>query len=144
MSGTVPERQSVSHRLVLKFPRNLVDSPVIYRLIKDWDLVFNILKANVEPDREGVLIIQLSGSRDHYKRAIAFLKEQGVEVQSLSRDMYFDNAACTSCGVCVPLCPSGALTMNRETFLVSFNAEKCVACEQCARICPSRAVTLRL
>jgi len=144
VSDSHQTQPTVSHRLVLKFPRHLVDSPVIYRLIKDWNLIFNILKANVEPEQEGVLIIQLSGPRDQYKHALAYLKQQGVDVQTLSRDMRFDTAACTSCGVCVPLCPSGALTMDRDSFLVSFNAEKCIACELCARVCPVKAIALRL
>lgn len=32
-------------RLVLTFPPRLVEEPITYRLIKDYDLVVNILKA---------------------------------------------------------------------------------------------------
>ncbi|MBC7105771.1 MAG: NIL domain-containing protein, partial [Firmicutes bacterium] len=32
-------------RIVLRFGPGVVDKPIIYRLAKDFDLVFNILKA---------------------------------------------------------------------------------------------------
>ncbi|MFZ0050244.1 MAG: NIL domain-containing protein, partial [Desulfobaccales bacterium] len=31
--------------LVLRFNREVVDQPIIYRLVKDFDLEFNLLKA---------------------------------------------------------------------------------------------------
>ena len=39
---------AVSKRMVLRFPRHLVDRPMIYHLVKDYDLQFNILKASLE------------------------------------------------------------------------------------------------
>ena len=44
----------VSKKVVLHFPSRLVDQPIIYRLIKEYDLTFNILKASVIPDEEGL------------------------------------------------------------------------------------------
>ena len=38
-----------SERIVLHFPHRLVDQPIVYKLIKDYDLQFNILKAYVTP-----------------------------------------------------------------------------------------------
>jgi len=37
-------------RIVLSFPPSNVEEPVTYRLIKDYDLVVNILRASI--DRE--------------------------------------------------------------------------------------------
>ncbi|MCX5890612.1 MAG: (Fe-S)-binding protein, partial [Deltaproteobacteria bacterium] len=31
--------------LILRFSREVVDQPIIYRLVKDYDLEFNLLKA---------------------------------------------------------------------------------------------------
>ncbi|MBC8436540.1 MAG: (Fe-S)-binding protein, partial [Candidatus Omnitrophica bacterium] len=36
-----------SQKIVLHFPRRMVDQPIVYKLVKDFDLKFNILKAHV-------------------------------------------------------------------------------------------------
>ena len=33
--------------LILKFTKAVVDQPIIYRLVKDYDLEFNLLKATI-------------------------------------------------------------------------------------------------
>ncbi|MCX5798799.1 MAG: NIL domain-containing protein, partial [Proteobacteria bacterium] len=35
--------------MILRFKRNTVDKPIVYRLVKDYDLIFNILRANFSP-----------------------------------------------------------------------------------------------
>ena len=61
---------AVSKRIVLHFPRRLVDRPIVYKLIKDYDLELNILKASVTPDEEGLLVIELSGEQNKYDQAL--------------------------------------------------------------------------
>ncbi|MFQ3674916.1 MAG: NIL domain-containing protein [Endomicrobiia bacterium] len=129
-------------RLVLKFPKQLIDRPIVYHLVKDYDLVVNILKAQVAPDEEGILVVEISGTEQNYHRGIEFLKKTGVVTQQLGKDITLDKKKCTSCGVCVPLCPVGALEVNRKTFEVVFNKEKCIACELCIPSCPTRAIKL--
>ena len=43
----------ISKRIVLHFPKRLVDEPIVYNLIKEHDLKFNILKASITPEEEG-------------------------------------------------------------------------------------------
>ena len=38
----------VSRRIVLHFPPNITEQPVVYRLVKDFGLTFNILKKWIE------------------------------------------------------------------------------------------------
>ena len=45
----------ISKRIVLHFPQALVSQPIISRMVKEHDLEFNILKANVTPREEGLL-----------------------------------------------------------------------------------------
>jgi hypothetical protein len=51
----------ISKRIVLHFPHRLVDQPIVYKLVKDFDLQFNILKAYVTPQEEGLMVLELSG-----------------------------------------------------------------------------------
>ena len=46
---------AVTKRIVLRFPKRMVERPIIYRLVKDYDLEFNILKASITPEQEGLL-----------------------------------------------------------------------------------------
>ena len=43
----------VKQKLVLRFPSTLVEEPVIYNLIKDFDLMVNILRADINPKKRG-------------------------------------------------------------------------------------------
>ncbi|MHB8174162.1 MAG: NIL domain-containing protein, partial [Nitrospirota bacterium] len=47
-------------RVVLTFQRWQLDQPITYRLVKDFDLVTNILQAKVTPD-EGRMSLELVG-----------------------------------------------------------------------------------
>ena len=132
----------VSKRIVLRFPRRLVDRPIVYRLIKDYDLEFNILKASVTPEEEGLMVLELSGNQDDYDKGIRYLSKSGVKIQSLSQDVIRNEERCTSCGACVAICPTGAFEVDPVTRLVNFYDEKCLACELCIKACPPRAMEL--
>jgi ABC-type methionine transport system ATPase subunit len=54
---------AISKRIVLHFPRRMVDRPIVSKLVKDFNLDFNILKASVTPDEEGLLVMELTGKR---------------------------------------------------------------------------------
>lgn len=131
---------TVSKRMVLEFPKWMVDQPIIYRLVKDYDLVLNILKASVTPKEEGIMVVELSGARKDYDRGIKYLQESGVKIQSLSQDVIRNDERCTHCGACVAICPTGALALDRSTKMVNFDADKCTACELCVLACPPRAM----
>ncbi|MBA7606350.1 Ion-translocating oxidoreductase complex subunit B [subsurface metagenome] len=133
---------AVSKRVVLHFPKRLVEQPVIYHLVKDYNLEFNILRASItaEPEEEGLLVLQLKGEQDEYDKGVKFLLKAGVKIQSLSQDVTRNEARCTHCGACVTICPPGAFELDLKTRQVRFNDEKCVACGLCIKTCPPRAM----
>jgi len=130
----------VAKRIVLHFPTRLVDQPIVYKLVKEFDLQFNILKAFVTPQEEGLMVIELSGKRENFDKGIAYLQSCGVRIQSLSQDIIRNEEKCTECGVCVPICPTEALVVDPVTRKVLFHNKKCIACELCVKICPPRAM----
>ncbi len=134
----------VARKVVLRFPPRLVDQPIIYRLVKDYDLQFNILKASVTPNEEGILVLELSGKKKDYDEAVRFLGNAGVEVQALAKDVSRLEERCTHCGACITMCPVGALVVNPETKRVDFLSTKCIACGLCIKPCPVRAMEVRL
>ena len=76
-----------SKRIVLKFPHKLVDQPIVYKLVKDFDLEFNILKAYVTPREEGLMVLELKGEDASLDKALKYIKSIGVSVQPLSKDI---------------------------------------------------------
>jgi len=133
---------AVSKRIVLHFPPRIVDQPIVYKLIKDFDLEFNIIKASVTPGREGLLVMELTGEQRNYDKGIKYLSESGVKVQALSQDVVRNEARCTHCGACITLCPADAFSLEPETRKVLFDNTKCVVCELCVKACPPRAMEL--
>ena len=133
---------AVSRKIVLRFPQRLTNEAIVYRLVRDYDLMFNILKASVTPGEEGLLVMELTGDQRDYDKGIKFLTEADVKIQSLSQDVVRNEARCTHCGACVTLCPAGAFTLEPETRKVIFDNSKCVVCELCIKACPPRAMEL--
>jgi ABC-type methionine transport system ATPase subunit len=68
--------------LVLHFPSWEVEKPVVCHLTKYYDLIFTILKATILPRKEGIMVLELSGSKKNFKTAIQYLKDQGVIVKA--------------------------------------------------------------
>jgi ferredoxin len=130
----------ISKRIVLHFPNRLVDQPIVYKLVKDFDLQFNILKAYVTPQEEGLMVLELNGEDENFNKGIEYLLSSGVRIQPLSQDVIRNEAKCTDCGVCVPICPTGALVVDQLTRKVHFYDNKCIACELCVKVCPTRAM----
>ena len=131
---------AVSKRIVLRFPKRIVERAIVCRLAKDYDLEFNILKALVTPEEEGLLVLELSGEQGEYDKGIRYLTQAGVRIQSLSQDVLRNEERCTHCGACITICPSGAFELDPKTRLVNFLGEKCVACGLCIKACPPRAM----
>jgi ferredoxin len=132
----------VSKRIVLHFPKRLTSQPLVYRLVKDFDLEFNILKASVTPGEEGLLVMELTGEQRDYDKGVKYLTDAGVKIQSLSQDVVRNEERCTHCGACITLCPSGAFSLEPGTRKVIFDNSKCIVCELCIKACPPRAMEL--
>ena len=137
------EEIKTTKKIVLHFPQSLINQPVICRLVKDFDLEFNILKASVTPEKEGLLVLELSGEEKKYQEGLNFLQKIGLKIQLLSQDITRNEERCTHCGACVTICPTSALSFDTKTRRVNFDNSKCIACELCIKACPPRAMEVR-
>ncbi len=134
------EKSMISKKIVLKFNQNLADQPIIYKLVKHFNLEFNILKAHINPNKEGLMVLGLSGEENEINQGIDYLKKLGLIVQPLSQSIIQNNDRCTHCGVCISICPTEALVLDSNTRKIHFYGDKCIACEQCIPTCPLRAM----
>lgn len=130
---------------LLRFPKDTSDQPFVYQLVKKYDLEFNILKADILLQREGVMILELKGnSKTSVKAGLDFLRGLGVQIERLAARIRRDDQQCYQCGACTGVCPVGALYIKRPEMEVIFDAEKCTGCSLCVPICPVRAMEISL
>lgn len=131
-------------KVVLSFPLDKVEEPITYHLIKDYDLMVNILRATIDPrkHKQGMMVVELSGENSRLSQGINYLENSGVGVEPLAREIQHIEERCMSCTACVPICPSGALDVDRESWIVSFNPDKCVMCLSCVDVCIYKAVEI--
>ena len=129
--------------LILRFPATEVEKPIVCNLVKDYDLIFNILNAAVLPRKEGVMVLELTGPRKNFKDGVQYLKNQGVQVENASQEIKRIKKKCTHCGACTAVCPTKALYIQRPEMTVEFDQAKCSVCELCVPACPTRAIETR-
>ncbi len=131
-----------SRKIVLNFSKEIMDQPVVCQLAREYDLTFNILKAKITPKEEGLMVIELTGTDSQYRKGVKYLREQGVVIKPLSKDVVRVEGKCTHCGACLAVCPTDALAVDRETWKVIFDPQKCIGCELCLPACPPRAMEI--
>ena len=131
-------------KIVIRYGADIVDKPVVYSLVKDFDLAFNIMRARISPRREGLMVLDLSGTKKDFDRAIRYLRGLGLSVEPLSKSVTRTIDRCVHCGSCLAFCSSGALYFDNSTLEVIFDPEKCSGCELCVKGCPTRAMTINL
>ena len=62
-----------------------MQEPIVYNLGKEFGLVTNIRRANVE-ERFGWVILEVDGDEDALTRGVQWLEEQGVQVDRILDD----------------------------------------------------------
>jgi len=73
-------------RVRLTFPAHLIQEPIVYRLVKDFDIVINIRRADVKADY-GWVVLELDGEEAQLEHGVRWLKDKGVQVDPIERDV---------------------------------------------------------
>ncbi len=73
-------------RLHLTFPEQLIQDPIIWRLGRQYDIITNIRRANVE-EAVGWVILEVEGAEEALDQGVSWMKEMGVQVDRLSGDV---------------------------------------------------------
>ena len=78
--------ERVFERYYLSYPRSLIREPLLYRLVKTFDLAFNIRGASVSEDM-GLVAIEFEGTGAQIERALQWLREIGVTVEPIEKNV---------------------------------------------------------
>src|SRR2546425_9471425 len=83
-------------RVRLTFPADLIQEPIIYRLVKDFDIVINIRRADVKVDC-GWVILEMEAGGDTLARGVAGVKGKGVQVDPIESGVIAWSASPSAC-----------------------------------------------
>lgn len=75
-----------SKRLHLTFPEELVQQPIVSRLMREHDVEVNIRRADVD-ESVGWMMLELSGDEAAVTAAAEWLRAQGVQVNDAGGDI---------------------------------------------------------
>ena len=73
-------------QVTLIFPQHLIKEPVIYMMAKECGIIPNIRRAKVT-ESVGEVTLELEGTDENLKRAVAFLENKGVKVEPVVGDV---------------------------------------------------------
>ena len=132
----------ISKRFVLTFPPASTGEPITFNLIRKYDIMVNIVKADISPGKIGHLVMEMTAPAKVLKEGMAYIRQQNVDCEPIEKKIYYREDLCIHCGACTSVCFAGALTMGRESAELTFNAEKCVVCELCLKSCPLKLFSI--
>lgn len=73
-------------RLNLTFPADRVDQPLLAQAIKNFGVVADIRRAQIEPQTGGYIMLELTGTDKQIDDSVAFWKAFGVGVGFIGID----------------------------------------------------------
>ena len=124
-------------KLYLIYPKCETEKPIIYHLVKDYNLILNIFRAKITPEEEGFLVIDVTGTDENIKKGIEYVRESGVQINETHNGLQRDDSKCVHCGNCLSHCPTKALYVkDPQTRKIVFNEVLCIECLACIQNCP--------
>ena len=73
-------------RVRFTFPEQLITEPLIYNLGRNFEIITNIRRANVQ-ERVGWVVLELEGDDDEIDRGVEWMTEAGVRVDPIIGDL---------------------------------------------------------
>jgi len=112
-------------------------------LVKDYGLKINILRARVDLNEEGKLLIEIENhDNKSIQKGLDYARSLGVSVELVDKELQWDEHDCIHCGACTAVCRSGALRIGAPDWKLTLNKQKCTACGLCVSACPVRVIRI--
>jgi ferredoxin len=130
-------------RIVLTFPPEVVERPVVSLMVKEYDVMTNILRAEIHEGEIGRMLVELEGEGKKIKAGVQHLKEQGVQVEDAITDIELDEETCISCGACTAVCQPRALKLAAPDWELGLDKDRCILCGFCVDACPLQLIKVK-
>lgn len=125
--------------VLVRFPKEESGHAIVYQLVKEYDLMVNILRASIDYDAEGFMLMELRGNETQFENGLAYLIDNHVSVTQVEAGISIDRNRCLDCGACTAVCAVSALKLDENAEL-TFDKELCLDCRLCVTACPARAI----
>lgn len=79
-------RPMARRRVRFTFPEQLITEPLIYNLGRNFEIITNIRRANVQ-ERVGWVVLELEGEDSEIDRGLEWMTEAGVRVDPIIGDL---------------------------------------------------------
>jgi ABC-type methionine transport system ATPase subunit len=86
MSPHETDQSQQSVRINLTFPVERVSEPLLAKAIKQFGVIADIRRAQIEPETGGYIMMELTGTDSQIDQTIAFFKSYGVGVGFIGAD----------------------------------------------------------
>lgn len=73
-------------QVMLTFPQEMVEEPVIYNLSQQFEVVPNIRQADISQSK-GWVVLELEGEEENIEAGIAWLTSKGIRVDPVTGDI---------------------------------------------------------
>ena len=130
-------------KYILEYSSAVVDDPVIYTLVKRFDIKVNILRAEISSGQEGSMLVELEGEAERLAESREYLASLSVSLSPIARSLFVREETCVHCGSCTGVCFSGCLSMDRAGWELVVDRDKCIACGLCVKACPFGVISLK-
>jgi len=130
-------------RLVLTFPPEVVERPVVSLMVKEYGVVTNILRAEIHEGEIGRMLVELEGENKKIKAGVQHLKDMGVTVEDAITDIELDEELCISCGACTAVCLPKALKVAAPEWELDLDKDRCILCGFCVDACPLQLIKVQ-
>ena len=129
----------ITKKILLSFPQKATGQPMAMELVKTYNMDFNILKAFIDDNIKGTLLLEVKGEEADIDAGIVYLRQNQIGVKDIQSIVEVDEKKCVSCGACTAVCAVNALEMDENWSLVHHD-DKCLECLLCVKACPMRAI----
>jgi ferredoxin len=133
----------MKEKYILEYSSDVANDPVIYTLVRRFDIKVNILRAEISPGQEGSMLVELDGDEKSLSECRDYLASIKVRLEPLSSSLTVREEGCVHCGSCTGVCFSGCLSMGSPDWKLAVDREKCIACGLCATACPFGLISLK-
>jgi len=125
-------------KILLNYSDETLDKPVLASIIREKNVLINILRAYAD-GRRGEMLVEVPD--EVADDVVQSFKTRGVAV--LIQDLIkLDRELCNDCGACVSVCATDALHFEND-LSVAINQSECIQCALCIDSCPRFAITLK-
>jgi L-aspartate semialdehyde sulfurtransferase ferredoxin len=130
-------------RLVLTFPPEVVERPVVAMMVKEYDVITNILRAEIHEGEIGRMLVELEGENKRIRDGVKHLKDLGVQVEDAITDIERSEELCIDCGACTAVCLTKALKVGAPDWELELDKDRCILCGLCVDACPLQLITVK-